>query len=275
MKTLVVALLLSPMAHAQTIGVIMRVEGNVQHDGQAVRLADPISAGTKLVLAKAAKVSFLFCPESVIADAAGPGNITFAADSVAAVDVVIKRRKVAACKLPPARSASTRLGGVTLRGDNPMVLQSPVNTHVANDAATFAWAKVEGATRYRLLLKTEDQGKVTEQETTEPQWELTGVKLIPGKRYRWSATALQGDEVLSSASAWMTTLTAEEQRQLEAARADWKDSAEPARSLALAFVYEDLDMPDAALAEYRKVPAPSDEIQSRISDLELRLRLRD
>ena len=58
-------------------------------------------------------------------------------------------------------------------------------------------------------------------------------------------------------------------------RIDWPDANDPARALALGFLYEELNMPDAALEQYRKVPQRGEQVEARVMELERRLRLRE
>lgn len=277
MKTLTCCTaLLCLAAHAQSVGVLLRAEGDVKvTDAKGTHkaaLAEVLPAGARLVLANGAKASFLYCPQMVVADATGPNEVTLSPSSLASKSTVATRA-IAGCRLPAAPGAGDRMGGLTLRGDNPMLLISPANANTRADRTAFKWMKVEAADKYRVTVKS-DTGLLWEKTTTTTELAYVGPPLVAGQRYRWSVTALQKEDVLSSASAWMKVLTAEELRELVATEKDWPNTNEPARPLAMAFTYEELDMPNDALDEYRKINPPGGEVEKRIAELEKRLHLR-
>lgn len=267
--------LLCITAPAQSVGVLLRAEGDVKiadtNGTHKAALAEVLPAGVHLVLARGAKASFLYCPQSVVADAAGPNEVTLSLSSVGSKSP-LATRTIAGCRLPATPGAGDRMGGLTLRGDNPMVLISPANASVRADRVVFKWMNVEAADKYRLTVKS-DANLLWEKTTTTTELAYGGPPLTSAQRYRWSVTALQGDDVLSSASAWMKPLTTDELRRLAEAEKDWPDPNDPARPLAMAFVYEELDMPSSALDEYRKISQPGGEVEKRIAELEKRLHL--
>lgn len=275
LRTTVLSLALAGVACAQ-VGMVLSVQGDVKvSDAKGTRpaaIADVITDGAKLALAKQAKVQFLFCPQAASIDASGPGEISFSASSFESRSIKPVTRKISACRLPPSGASSRRIGGLTLRGDNPLVLTSPANARAHADKPQFSWVKVEGAERYRITVKSESQELLWEKETAEPRIEYAGKPLERGKRYRWAVTALQGEEVLSSASAWMMTLTEAEESQIVATENDWPDKTGTGRALALAFLYEELDMPSEALEHYQMLPTKSAQIEERVAALEKRLK---
>lgn len=277
MRLFTFLLLLSALAAGQSVGVLLRVQGDVKvtdaKGSHQAALAEALPAGSRLMIAKGAKASFLFCPQSLVADATGPTEVSLSGSALEAKTSQLVTRKIAGCKLPPTANAGDRIGGVSLRGDNPMVLHSPANASVLADHVVFQWMKVEGADQYRVTVKS-DSNLLWETETKSNELAYSGPALTAGQRYRWSVTALQGEEVLSSASAWMKVLRTDEQQTLTQAERDWPNADDPSRPLAMAFVYEQLDMPDAALEQYRSVQQPSEQVNARIAELEKRLRLK-
>jgi hypothetical protein len=183
-----------------------------------------------------------------------------------------QQRKVPSCRVPLASGTGTHLGGVAMRGQSTLRLISPVGTVVPATTVTFAWKPVDGATDYRVTLRDDEGNDLWESETKTTTITYDGPsKLVMGRSYRWLATALQNSDVLSSASAVMRVVSAEENQRIEELRRGSSSSAES--HLLLGMLYEELNMPEQALAEYQKLPAaaPGSWLETEIAALRKRL----
>lgn len=264
-RALFMMLALGIFAGAQEgpVGIVTSAQGDVQifepgiKKGRKVQFADVLTNGSRVVTGVDGKISFVSCPQSVAATALPKSNLQFTKAGFAVITgSVEKERKAPACRVAPARSSGTHIGGTAMRGQSTMQLDAPVGIVVPEGPVTLSWKAVDGATDYRVTLRDEGGNDFWESEVKSTSATYSGPpRLAMGKSYRWSVTALEKGDVLSSASAMLRVVSAEESQRIAELRAGLP--AENEGHLLLGMLYEELNMPAQALAEYQKLPAPA------------------
>jgi hypothetical protein len=253
------------LAQEAPVGIVTLTQGSVQifepgaKTGRKLDFADVLRNGSRIVTGADGKVKFVSCAQSIAAQAQPNSEIQFGRSNY---DVkrgsVEQPHKVPSCLVPLASigGRDSHIGGINMRGDTIMQLLSPVGTSVDPGQVKFVWQPVEGATNYRLAVRDGSGNDFWEQDTNSSNTTLryaSPTKLIAGASYRWRVTALQGEEVLSSASAKMTVFSAEDLNRIDEIR---KNSIQPQEShLMLGMLFEELNAPEMALAEYEKLSA--------------------
>jgi len=253
------------LAQDAPVGIVTMTQGDAKmtqpgaKNPMQVEIADVLPVNSRITTTKG-KVSFVSCVQSIAGQIQPDSDVLFTA---AGYDVkkgsVAQVHKIPSCHVPVTNvgGPNAHLGGVNMRGgETTMQLLSPVGTAVDPAQVSFRWQPVEGATLYRVALRDSSGNDLWEYEVKAPTTSLAysgEKKLSPGASYRWRVTALQGDEVLSSASAKMDVFSAEDLAHITTTR---KQSVDPAEShLLLGMLYEELNAPELALAEYQKVQA--------------------
>lgn len=261
------AFLCCAMAVAQEapVGIVTSAHGEPQifeagaKKGRKLELADVLHAGSRIVTGANGKVSFVSCAQAVAVVAQPASEIIFSKSGFAVKSgAVEQQRKVPSCRIPlaSAGSASSHLGGVRMRGETTMRLISPVGAAVLPERLRLAWNSVDGASAYRVTLRDDNGGDIWEWSGKETAVDYPGPPaLVTGSSYRWLVTALQGEDVLSSSSAGFRVLSGEECKRISETRAAVAGSQES--HLLLGMLYEELNMPEEALAEYSQLPAPA------------------
>lgn len=269
------------IAQQPPVGIVTMATGDARifepsaKIGRSVEMADVVLPGSRIVTGVHGKVSFVSCSDGTVAEAQDNSEIVFA---TAGFQVkrgrVGQQHKVPPCKVPVANvgGRDSHIGGVNMRGEATMQLVSPVGTAVDPGQVTFRWQPVEGVTTYRLALRDGRGNDLWESETKAPttsfQWNGEK-KLRSGESYRWRVTALQGEDVLSSASAEMDVFSAYDLGRIIAAK-NRRESAES--HLLLGMLYEELNAPDLALAEYEKISgAKSKWLEEKVAALRRQL----
>ena len=278
-SALLILLAAGGLATAQEapVGIVTLAQGDVQifepgvRKGRKAQMADPLVAGSRLVTGADGKISFVSCAQSLAGTLPPKSELQFSKSGfTVVVGAIGQQRKVPSCRVPLANATGTHLGGVAMRGQSTLRLVSPVGTVIPAAPVTFTWKPVDGATDYRVTLRDED-GKDLWESETKTTTITYDAKLTMGRSYRWLATALQNSDVLSSASALMRVVSAQEDQRIEELRRGASASAES--HLLLGMLYEELNMPEQALAEYQKLPsaAPGSWLEAEIAALRKRL----
>lgn len=266
-------------AQEAPVGIVTFAQGDSQifepgvKRGRKLQIADTLLSGSRVVTGTDGKVSFVSCAQSVAATALPKSELQFSKSGFAVTSGAIdQQRRVPSCRVPLASATGTHIGGVAMRGQSTMQLISPVGTVVPAAPVKLAWKPVDGATDYRIMMRDDDGNDLWESEAKVTTVTYDGPpKLLMGKTYRWRVTALQNDDVLSSASAMLRVLSADENKRIEELRSGIHSSDES--HLLLGMLYEELNMPDQALTEYQKLPAtaPGSWLDSEITALRKRL----
>jgi len=290
------------LAQSRAVGIVTQVKGEAKilepgaKTARAVEPADLITEGTRITVATGGAVSYLFCPESVAAEASAGADVTFGAKIVTwNKGTQGAKRNVPYCRIPVmdapqsasgARAAtSEHLGGTGVRGgESSIVLLAPVRSHEQYKKTCLLWYPVTDANSYSVQLKSDDGKVILDGTSSGPRFLIPeNIHLEPNTLYRWRVTALHDEEVLGDASTWFQTLTIENQTKLETTLAaigtdvnsndgrfrdltsasaesleglysthghDERESFDPTRQLIIASLYEELDMPIRAAAEY-------------------------
>jgi hypothetical protein len=259
-------------AQNKTVGIVVQVKGEakIQNPGakasRTIEAADPIADGTRITVDATGSVSFLFCPESISAQVGAGADITFSAKSMSVnKGVVSQKHNVPYCRIPVLESLNSEtadktkdhVGGTGIRGDSSLVLLSPVRTHVVLVGTTLNWKHITAATSYLVQVKNDSgdivwEGEVKSANLTMP----SAVQLQPETLYRWRVTAKNGEDVLGDASTWFKTLSNRDQIRLNKIVAAFNSTPkqdEWTKHFMLGALYEELDMPDQAMDEYRKI----------------------
>lgn len=245
------------------VGIVTTTQGDSKifephgKGGRALEIADVLTPGSRIVTGANGKASFVSCAQSSSAQAQPSTEIVFSTGGFQVKRGQVSREhKVPSCHIPPVNvgGRDAHIGGVNMRGEATMQLLSPVGTAVDPEKVTFRWQPVDGATIYRVAVRDSNGSDLWESEAKSPSATYNGEKkLTPSGSYRWRVTALQGEEVLSSASARMDVLSAESLARASELRKQ-ADGAET--HLMLGMLYEELNAPDMALVEYLKVNGP-------------------
>lgn len=266
-SSLLAALMLCTFALAQEapIGIVTAAQGEPQifeagaKKSRRLELADVLHPGSRVVTGANGKVGFVSCAQSVAAVAQPASEIVFSKSGFAVKSgSVEQQRKVPSCRIPLASAGMTasHIGGVRMRGETTMRLLSPVGTSVLPEKLKLSWKAVDGASAYRVTLRDDNGGDIWEWSGKEIAVDYPGApKLAMGRSYRWLVTALQGEDVLSSASAGFRVLSEEECKRIAETRAAPGGPQES--HLLLGMLYEELNMPEQALAEYSQLPTPA------------------
>jgi hypothetical protein len=257
------------------VGVITQVRGEVKlyapgaKTARGADVADLLHNGTRIVTGKDGQVSFLFCPESIAAEAGSSTELRFSTTQVQAkVGSLRNRRPIPSCQVPVAAVSETsaeHLGGMLLRGQSSLTLLSPVGTNVVDSHVRFRWKQLDQATQYRIDLKDEKGNEIWKATSQASSIDYAGKQAFErGKVYRWRVMALEDLEVLSSASGFFRVLSEEEVARVTQLRREclaWAQvrPADPTSHLLLAFLYEEMQLPDLALEEYRRVAENGDQ----------------
>jgi hypothetical protein len=273
-------------AQERPVGMVTDLRGDVKifapgdAQGKKAALAALLPAGSRLTVAAGGSATFLYCPQSILAEAAAGSDLVLSATSIETKKGAVNTRgKIPACQLPVSRaSADRRIGGTTLRGEKGLILCYPAGTSALATDVRFRWLPVEGASRYRLLVRSEDGEDLWETETAETQLAYAGPRpLQPGQRYRWQVTSLQNGEVQFAASAWVRTLTSEQAEDLSALmRPALAGSDRLAHDLMLAMALDELQLPEAALPLFESLasqPGTAPWVAERATELRQRLHL--
>ena len=242
-----------------------------------LEIADLLHDGSRVITGANGKVNFVSCAQSLGAQAQPGSEIVFANNSYEVKRGKVEQvHKVPSCRIPQASVAGrdAHLGGTNMRGGDAvtMLLLSPVGTSVMPDRVAFSWKPVDGATVYRVAIRDDKGNDISEIESkTNSLSYADAKKMEPGKSYRWRVTALQGDDVLSSASAPMKVISSEDMARIEAVRKSSQSADE--EHLMLGMLYEELDAPDLALSEYTRLPStdPASWIAREMAALRARL----
>jgi hypothetical protein len=253
------------LAQDRPVGMLTDVRGDVKiflpgdAQGRKAEIAGLLPAGSRLTVAAGGSATFLFCPQTILAEATAGSDVTLSAASIETKrGAVNTRSKIPACRLPaPQATADRRIGGTTLRGEKGLLLCYPAGTSALATDVRFRWLPVEGAGRYLLLVRSEEGEDLWETETTETELAYAGPQpLRPGQRYRWQVTSLQNGDVQFAASAWVRTLSAEQAESLTQLRKPALASSDRrAHDLMLAMALDELQMPEAALPLFESLAA--------------------
>lgn len=285
---LLCAIVLAGAAPAQErpVGMLTGVRGDVKvfapgdAAGKKAEVADLLPAGSRLTVGAGGSATFLYCPESILAEAVAGSDLSLTSSKIETKKgSVTTRNKIPNCQLPvPRASADRRLGGTTLRGEKGLILCYPAGTSALAGDLRFRWLPAEGASKYRVLVRSEEGEDLWETETADTQIVYAGSKpLQPAQRYRWQVTSLQNGEVQFSASAWVRTITTEQAAGLaEVRKPALAGSDTLAHDLMLAMLYDELQMPEAALPLFESLatkPGTASWVGERAKELRQRLHL--
>ncbi|MCU1309294.1 MAG: hypothetical protein JWO20_419 [Candidatus Angelobacter sp.] len=259
------AICATALAQDAPVGIVTLTQGSAQifepgaKRGRKLDFADVLRNGSRIVTGGDGKVKFVSCAQSIAAQAQPNSEIQFGKSNYEVKRGSVEQpHQVPSCLVPLANvgGRDSHIGGINMRGDTIMQLLSPVGTSVDPGQVKFVWQSVEGASNYRLAVRDGNGNDFWEQDTNSSTTSLqyaSPTKLMAGASYRWRVTALQGEEVLSSASAKMTIFSAEDLSRIDEIR---KSSSQASEShLMLGMLFEELNAPDLALAEYEKLSA--------------------
>lgn len=279
----------SGQGQGSPVGMITAVQGGAKifdgsgKTGRQAELADLIFPGTRIVAGEESGVVFVFCPEQITASLPPDGEVTFGSAAMQVKGPGLRQsHKIPACRIPVASSFGSprsRLGGVNLRGETTLRLYSPSGTRVLPKGFVMRWSSVAGADLYRLDIRDETGNTVWESDSKATQLVCDSDRLLANMEYRWRVTALQGADILASGSTWLRVASAEDQRRIIELRSQLigvdREKSTSTPQLLMAFLYEELEMPDLALAEYQQVyPAkPNAWLAEKVKSLRDRLNI--
>jgi hypothetical protein len=221
----------------------------------AVSLLSEFAAGSRIALKKDARLTILFYASGVAYVLTGPALVRFTDGGLEALSgnepkriAAVTGRNGKPLELRPSRL--TQAGMVARGVIRPIAARNPVGTVTLESRPAFAWVGVEPRLSYRFLLRDMNDSTVAAGDVAENSYQLpAGLRLTPGKRYRWTVRArtMDGTEYLLD----RTFSVADHALRTELENFRPADHATPTSHIAFALWLEQVGLQDEARA-YRQ-----------------------
>jgi len=247
-----------PCARAQAtapLGMVLSSDGKGTLERAGARkpllLGELLYEGDRLAAA-ASKVTILYCPTARRVEVAPRGLVEIGASALAVRRGPPPVEAAGRCLLPRVALGSEsleRIGGLRARGSPPIAIY--LGGAVSTPRPTFSWAPVEGAVRYRVVLRTESGAEVLSTETRETKLDLpASAAALADGAYDWEVSAHNDGTTLARQA---VSLTVKRDGVPEA-------GSDPAERLARAVALENAAYYAEAAAYYRELRgnAPED-----------------
>lgn len=269
--TILAGLLLA--SHALAGLLVTDVVGKAQLGG----VAAPVSAlttleyGAEVTLAAGARLVAVDLVTGREFGLHGPGVFAVAAKGPQAVKGgKVDERVLPAAVLPTTKLASKHMAQASFvmrssgRANVPEPVW-PVRTVITELPPTLHWKAVDGAERYRLVVRDEAEATLFDETITGPELALPATALQPGTWYEWRVEALAAAGRIADASASFTTASSAVIQRLRAART--AAGANPARRVLYALQLQEAGAHEEARRVWQSLHAqrPDDEQIKRLA----------
>jgi hypothetical protein len=185
---------------AQPVAIVTEVDGPVRivAHGHATppEVADPVEAGTTVVLESGARIVLAYPEQGSIYELRGPGRFVARADAVLSPSGkgTLSRRDLAselrALRIRP--EGTTLQGSAVMRGAGALELQAegPTGSRLARDPIRLCWRPLGASWSYFVRLIDDDGAILFEERTQESALQLPAtLPLQPGAPYLWHLVA--------------------------------------------------------------------------------------
>jgi hypothetical protein len=211
---------------ADPVAFVADLQGNstIEGDGKVSFLAE-LAPGTRLLLGTGATVAVTYASTGAEFTLRGPGEFLVSATEVKAERGAAPVRRTVSVLPDPAlisqvsrtANASLRMRGISPQSTSRMMLEYPVNTHVATLQPTLRWSGEPTAEEFAVAI-TDPAGKEVWKGKVKPPEAKPTVKLSASTMYTWTVMTPRG----AKAEGRFETVSAEAIAMVDKSRASAK-----------------------------------------------------